>query len=326
MALLRLEALRMLTYVDVCGRMRTYASAAQRLARVALLRLEAIVNFGGAETKTGEEELRAELSVWKERAIRAEAETAKAVARAELLEQRASPTVVKPKESFVWGQEKEVVEAPAASSAPAVYTRDRAAENMWAGSDFEKHVCEEDRSVTAHPRHLAQRSALEAQRKADVHSGEEEEPMNILRVAGSPTVGKKKQSFVGGEEYKEGVGGQEDEAMSNLRVTGSETSRSNNNRNTSTRNHLGLGLPTGPSWQGDRTQSVLEAVEQRLQKVRFQPSQAARNRTNRSPLRDASSRPPVCSASTPDTLAGFETSRSINNRDNSPRNHGLPLP
>jgi hypothetical protein len=288
--------------------------------------LEASVKFGGADTKTGEEELRAELSVWKERAIRAEAETAKAVARAELLEQRASPTVVKPKESFVWGQEKEVVEAPAASSAPAVYTRDRAAENMWAGSDFEKHVCEEDMIVTAH---LAQRSALEAQRKADVHSGEEEEPMNNLRVTGSSTVGKKKQSFVGGEEYKEGVGGQEDEAMSNLRVTGSggqedETSRSNNNRNTSTRNRLGL--PPGPSWQGDRTQSVLEAVEQRLQKVRFQPSQAARNRTNRSPLRDAPSRPPVCSASTPGTLAGFETSRSNNNRDNSPCNHGLPLP
>jgi len=266
--------------------MRTYAAAIQRLARVALLRLEASVKFGGADTKTGEEELRAELSVWKERAIRAEAETAKAVARAELLEQRASPTVVKPKESFVWGQEKEVVEAPAASSAPAVYTRDRAAENMWqAGSEFEKHVCEEDRIVTA-------------------------------------------PSFVGGEEYIEGVGGQEagrqeEEAMSNLRVTG-ETSRSNKNRNTATRNHLGL--PPGPTGQGDRTQSVLEAVEQRLQKVRFQPSQAARNRTNRSPLRDAPSRPPVCSASTPGTLAGFETSRSNNNRDNSPRNHGLPLP
>ena len=58
--------------------------------RLALLEHLMTVNLGGgADTKTGEDELRAELSVWKERAIRAEAETAKAVARAELLEQRA---------------------------------------------------------------------------------------------------------------------------------------------------------------------------------------------------------------------------------------------
>ena len=56
--------------------------------------------------------------------------------------------------------------APAASSAPSVLTRDRAPENMWAGTELEKHVREEDRSVTA--RRLEQRSTLEAQRNSDV--------------------------------------------------------------------------------------------------------------------------------------------------------------
>ena len=72
---------------------RLFSKQAETLAihenRLALLEHLMNVNFGG-KTKTGEDELRAELSVWKERAIRAEAETAKAVARAELLEQRAS--------------------------------------------------------------------------------------------------------------------------------------------------------------------------------------------------------------------------------------------
>jgi hypothetical protein len=57
--------------------------------------------------------------------------------------------------------------APVASSAPSVLTRDRAPENMWAGTELEKHVREEDRSVTA--RRLEQRrSTLEAQRNSDV--------------------------------------------------------------------------------------------------------------------------------------------------------------
>ena len=73
---------------------RLFSKQAEMLAihenRLALLEHLMTVNLrGGADTKTGEDELRAELSVWKERAIRAEAETAKAVARAELLEQRA---------------------------------------------------------------------------------------------------------------------------------------------------------------------------------------------------------------------------------------------
>ena len=56
--------------------------------------------------------------------------------------------------------------APVASSAPSVLTRDRAPENMWAGTELEKHVREEDRSVTV--RRLEQRSTLEAQRNSDV--------------------------------------------------------------------------------------------------------------------------------------------------------------
>jgi len=71
---------------------RLFSKQAEMLAmhenRLALLEHLMTVNFGG-KTKTVEDELRAELSVWKERAIRAEAETANAVARAELLEQRA---------------------------------------------------------------------------------------------------------------------------------------------------------------------------------------------------------------------------------------------
>jgi hypothetical protein len=71
---------------------RLFSKQAEMLAihenRLALLEHLMNVNFGG-KPKTGEDELRAELSVWKERAIRAEAETANAVARAELLEQRA---------------------------------------------------------------------------------------------------------------------------------------------------------------------------------------------------------------------------------------------
>jgi hypothetical protein len=39
--------------------------------------------------------------------------------------------------------------APAASSAPSVLARERAHENMWAGTELEKHVGDEDRSMTA---------------------------------------------------------------------------------------------------------------------------------------------------------------------------------
>ena len=71
--------------------------------------------------------------------------------------------------------------APAASSAPSMLTRNRAPENMWAGTELEKHVPEEDRSVTA--LHLEQRFTLEAQRNSDVDPFRE----YMLRGTGSIT-------------------------------------------------------------------------------------------------------------------------------------------
>ncbi len=71
--------------------------------------------------------------------------------------------------------------APAASSAPSMLTRNRAPENMWAGTELEKHVREEDRSVTA--LHLEQRFTLEAQRNSDVDPFRE----YMLRGTGSIT-------------------------------------------------------------------------------------------------------------------------------------------
>ncbi len=69
--------------------------------------------------------------------------------------------------------------APAASSAPSVLARERAPDNMWAGTELEKHVGDEDRSMTA--RRLEQRSMPEAKRRSDVDPWRE----YMLRGTGS---------------------------------------------------------------------------------------------------------------------------------------------
>jgi len=69
--------------------------------------------------------------------------------------------------------------APAPSAAPSVLSRERAPKNMWAGTELEKHVGDEDRSMTA--RRLKQRPTPEAKRKSDVDPWRE----YMLRGTGS---------------------------------------------------------------------------------------------------------------------------------------------